>query len=171
MNINAEASSSTSSQMDTHSITSETPSSSILEKRRDQLEAVELKILTNRSEHIVDNSRTLGASSSTSHQLDTYPSPSEPSSSSIIDKPLDQLEAVQLETPTNLSEPITTYTHTQSLSDNPQFSSLPLFEGTTLEGELAKKERQLKAARKELDKVNGEKRKLKQEVVSTQNNT
>jgi hypothetical protein len=38
----------------------------------------------------------------------------------------------------------------------------------TLEAQLAKKDKQLKAARQELSKIAGEKTKLKQEVVSTQ---
>jgi hypothetical protein len=44
----------------------------------------------------------------------------------------------------------------------------PELEKITLEARLAKKDKQLEAARKELCKIEGEKTKLKQEVVSTQ---
>jgi hypothetical protein len=59
-----------------------------------------------------------------------------------------------------------TITPLELMTNQPQ--SLAGFEKTTLEARLAKKDKQLEAARQELSMLEGEKTKLKQEVVSPQ---
>jgi hypothetical protein len=97
------------------------------------------------------------ASSSSTPQRHTYLEPTVTKSYPKFDQPELDIEGLEVEDPINLLE---------LTMDQPQ--PQPEFETITLEARLAKKDKQLKAARQELSKIEGEKTKLKQEVVSTQ---
>jgi len=98
-----------------------------------------------------------GAPSSSQSRGNTYLDPNGTDSNPIVDQP--ELEGLEVENPLALLEIMTN--QPQPLSES---------EMITLEAKLAKKDRELKAARQELNKIKGEKTKLKQEVVSTQRN-
>jgi len=97
------------------------------------------------------------ASSSSQSRGNTYLDPNGTDSDPIIDQPQLNSEALDVEK----SIPFL-----QLKCDATQ-PHPPESEKITLEARLAKKDKQLKAARQELVRVTGEKTRLKQEVVST----
>jgi hypothetical protein len=97
------------------------------------------------------------ASSSSHAQQHTYLDPT----GTKLDPKLDQTEL-----DTEGHEVEDTITLLEIMTNQPK--SLSESETITLEARLAKKDKQLRAARQELSKIEGEKTKLKQEVVSAQ---
>jgi len=96
------------------------------------------------------------ASSSSHTKKSTYLDTTGTKSDPILDKPLLDPE-IEVDDAITLLELIT--------DQSPPLSE---FEPITLEARLAKKDKELIAARQELRKIEGEKTKLKQEVVSPQ---
>jgi hypothetical protein len=154
--MNAEASSSSHTREHTHLNPLETESGSI----KDQAQ----ELATQKEQEIEDAINLLELRNNqpqTHSRPRTQPQPlPRPNKGPVVDQSrLDLQEGVDPEDAIKLVGPIT---------DQSQSQPEPELEKITLEARLAKKDKQLEAARKEMCKIEGEKTKLKQEVVSTQ---
>jgi hypothetical protein len=152
--MNAEASSSSHTREHTHLNPLETESGSI----KDQAQ----ELATQKEQEIEDAINLLELRNNqpqTHSRPRTQPQPlPRPNKGPVVDQSrLDLQEGVYVENKIKLVGPI-----------NNQPQPQPELEEITLEARLAKKDKQLEAARKELCKIEGEKTKLKQEVVSPQ---